>query len=61
MLTAYHVTNAVGTQKMQVKSKKMKDAIEKCEAIGKAFEYFTVNEWIFESKESMKIYRALSE
>lgn len=31
----------------------LKEAVEKCEEIGEAFEYFTANEWIFDNSRAM--------
>jgi alcohol-forming fatty acyl-CoA reductase len=36
--------------------KKLKEAVDKCEEIGEAFEYFTGNEWIFDNKRAMQLY-----
>jgi len=36
--------------------KELKEAIEKCEDIGKEFQHFTTHEWIFDNKKAMKMY-----
>mmetsp|Transcript_12766 Transcript_12766/g.12666 ORF Transcript_12766/g.12666 Transcript_12766/m.12666 type:complete len:103 (-) Transcript_12766:2218-2526(-) len=51
----YYFTKAIGTKKMRDKVWQLKDAIDKCEEIGQQFEHFTKNEWIFDTKNSMKI------
>lgn len=60
MLAAYHISNALpGTKKLKEDMKQLKEAIEKCEEIGNAFEYFTANEWVFDNKQAMRAFRTM--
>lgn len=36
----------------------LKDAIDKCEEIGRAFEPFTANEWIFDNRRAMDLFQS---
>ena len=56
----YYITKAIGTKGMRDKVWQLKDAIDKCEEIGKQFEHFTKNEWIFDTKNTMKILEMLT-
>ena len=57
MLAAYHVTKVIpGAKKLKSDMRELKDAIQKCEEIGDAFEHFTTHEWIFNNKKAMDIY-----
>ena len=58
MLAAYHIPRAIpfGAKKLKSNMKELKEAIDKCEEIGKEFKYFTTYEWIFDNKKAMKMY-----
>ena len=44
-----YVVNKVGSKKQRQNMSEFKDAVDKCEEIGKQFEHFTKNEWIFDN------------
>lgn len=50
-IAAYHIARLTPfvSAKTRGDFAQLKDAVEKCEEIGNAFEYFTGNEWIFEN------------
>lgn len=61
---AYKLSTLVPFVSSKTKSnlKQLKEAIDKCETIGEAFEYFTgANEWIFDNKVAMKYFYKMNE
>lgn len=61
MLLAYHTSRVLPFgSKFKSDMKELKEAIDKCEEIGDAFEYFTSNQWIFENARATQLFRSLS-
>lgn len=61
MLTAYHIANVIGTKSMKKNISMLKDAVDKSEEIGDLFRHFTCHEWIFDNKNTLTIWKSLSE
>lgn len=57
MIAAYHASKVVPFgAKLRSNMTELKGAIEKCEEIGEAFEYFTKNEWVFENNRATQLF-----
>ncbi len=61
MNVVYYTTKAIGTKGMKEKVTQLKEAVDKCEEIGKIFYHFTKGEWIFDNSQSLKVAKTMSE
>jgi hypothetical protein len=61
MNIVYYTTKAIGTTGMKTKVTQLKEAVDKCEEIGKIFYHFTKGEWIFDNSSSLKVAKTMTE